>query len=341
MGSISYAIPVGSTILVTGANGYIASHVCDILLSLGYRVRGTVRSEKPWLDAFFEEKYGAGRFESIVVPNLVETEPWQDIIAGVDGVAHVASDLSMNNDPDAVVPKMIKMVVNALEAAQAEPSVKRVVLTSSSTAAFISVPNKEGVRITDDTWFDSSIEKAWSKDTPEDEKGFAVYCASKTLGEKEAWKWVEQHKPNFGFNVIVPNTNYGKILCPEQPGSTMSWTANLLKGDDFVVRSFPPQWYVNVEDTARLHVIALLNPSVINKRIWAFAGKFNWTDIITTLQELRPDNKLLLPCPKNEGRDLSDVVGSAEAEAMIKEFFGRSGWVGLKETLADGIEGRW
>jgi nucleoside-diphosphate-sugar epimerase len=37
------AIPKGSTVLVTGVNGYIGSHVADQLLLAGYRVRGTTR----------------------------------------------------------------------------------------------------------------------------------------------------------------------------------------------------------------------------------------------------------------------------------------------------------
>lgn len=82
-------IPKGALILVTGANGYIASHTCDILLGLGYCVRGTVRSEKPWLEAFFERKYGPGRFETVVVTSLAEMESWKWIVSGVQGISHV------------------------------------------------------------------------------------------------------------------------------------------------------------------------------------------------------------------------------------------------------------
>ncbi|KAL4915456.1 hypothetical protein BDW62DRAFT_203641 [Aspergillus aurantiobrunneus] len=42
------ALPKGSRVLVTGANGYIAFHV-DQMLALGYTVKGTVRAPKPWL----------------------------------------------------------------------------------------------------------------------------------------------------------------------------------------------------------------------------------------------------------------------------------------------------
>ncbi|RDW65654.1 uncharacterized protein DSM5745_09393 [Aspergillus mulundensis] len=341
MDSTLHRIPVGSTILVTGANGYIGSHVCNILLSLGYRVRGSVRSPKPWLTAFFDASYGRGRFEAVIIPCLSESEAWESAVDGVQGIAHVASDLSMNRDPEKVVPQMVQGVRNALEAAARHPLVKRVVYTSSSTAAFISVPNKEGVRITRDTWHDASIAAAWATDTPDDERGYQVYCASKTLAEKGAWEWVQRNKPHFEFSSVVPNTNYGRILCPEIPAPSMAWTGNLLHGDDTVMRSFPPQWFVDVEDTARLHVVALLSPSAVGKRLFAFAQAFNWTDILTILRELRPDNTQLPPSPENEGRDLSEIVDAPEAEALMNEFFGTKGWVGLKESLEAGLEGRW
>ena len=37
-------LPRGSTILVTGANGYISSHVINQFLKYGYKAQGTVRN---------------------------------------------------------------------------------------------------------------------------------------------------------------------------------------------------------------------------------------------------------------------------------------------------------
>lgn len=83
------SIAPGATILVTGANGYIASHVIDRLLSDGYKVRGTVRSEKPWLDEHFTSQYGKDSYESIVVPALDDGIGLDKAFEGVEGVAHV------------------------------------------------------------------------------------------------------------------------------------------------------------------------------------------------------------------------------------------------------------
>jgi nucleoside-diphosphate-sugar epimerase len=66
------ALPQGSLVLVTGANGYIASHVVNQLLQAGFNVRGTVReAEKAdWLREYVAEKYEARRLEIAVVPDM-------------------------------------------------------------------------------------------------------------------------------------------------------------------------------------------------------------------------------------------------------------------------------
>jgi Nucleoside-diphosphate-sugar epimerases len=89
MSGKEYAIPKGSRILVTGANGSIASNVIDILLDLGYTVRGTVRTEKPWLDRLFEAKYGKGRFEGVVVGTIEQDGAFDNAIKDVAGLVHV------------------------------------------------------------------------------------------------------------------------------------------------------------------------------------------------------------------------------------------------------------
>ncbi|OPB45378.1 hypothetical protein A0O28_0075880 [Trichoderma guizhouense] len=146
MEPFEYAIPPGSLVLVTGANGYIASHIVNELLELGFKVRGTVREEKPWLDRFFEEKYGKGRFESIVVRAMEDDKAFALAAAGASGVIHVASDGSFANEPDRVIPTVKNGTIHALQAAS-QSSVKRFVLTSSSVAAIIPETNKKGITI--------------------------------------------------------------------------------------------------------------------------------------------------------------------------------------------------
>ncbi|CRG88054.1 Aldehyde reductase 2 [Talaromyces islandicus] len=333
-----FAIPKGSTVVITGANGYIASHIADLLLELGYLVRGTVRSEKPWLDQLFEKKYGKGKFQSVVLPDLATEGVYKDIIKGAAAFVHVASDVSFSPDANRVIPPVVKLTTNALTAAAQEASVKRFVLTSSSSAALWPTQDEEGVIIDENSWNDSAVKAAWDPNTPEGQKAVSVYGASKTEGERAAWNWIKENKPSFVFNAVLPNYNTGPTLHPEIKGSTMAGIRNLLEGDSTFIKMFPGQHYIDVRDTARLHVAALLDVSIKDERIFAFVHEFNWTDVIFLLRGLRPDNKDIPEPPTNESRDRTVIKPKARAEQILHSFWGRS-WVGFNDSVTAGIEG--
>ena len=66
------AIAPGSLVLVTGVNGFIASHVADQLIQAGYRVKGTSRdtTKTQWIQELLDNRYGKGKFETVVVKDL-------------------------------------------------------------------------------------------------------------------------------------------------------------------------------------------------------------------------------------------------------------------------------
>lgn len=80
----------------------------------------------------------------------------------------------------------------------------------------------------------------------------AVYSASKMQAEEETWNFVKDKKPGFVFNAAPPNINMRQILHGNQPASTGAWIRDLYNGKIDHLKSLPPQWIVNVKDTARL-----------------------------------------------------------------------------------------
>lgn len=73
-----------STILVTGVNSFIASHVADQLLADGYNIRGTVRSisKGEELQQHFDATYGKGRFEAAVVEDITLSCAFNEVVKG-------------------------------------------------------------------------------------------------------------------------------------------------------------------------------------------------------------------------------------------------------------------
>ncbi|KAK5121073.1 hypothetical protein LTR85_005557 [Meristemomyces frigidus] len=323
-------IPKGSTVLVTGVNGFIASHVADQFLAAGYNVRGTVRSKSKadWLYERFDKLYGKGKFECVEVPDMVQEGAFDEAVKGVSGICHLASVMTFSNKADEVIPPTVKGALNILTSASKEPGIKSVVYTSSSTAALLPQPNKE-IKVTADTWDDAAVEQA---DRP-DPDAFVVYGASKTEAERAVWKAFKETNPPFQVAAVLPNANFGPILQPgaEESSSTASWPVRLFKGDKSVLDS-PPQWFIDVRDTAKLHVAALIDPSANGKRLFGFAAPYSWNDLLAILRKQNPDRQFI-DDKEGEGKDLCQIP-NGEAEALLRKHYGH-GWTSLEESLRD------
>jgi len=85
------AISPPARVLVTGANGYLATWVLKKYLEAGYSVRGTVRSLSK--SAFLNDKFAhyCDRFELVVVEDITKDGAFDEAVKGVDAIAHTAS----------------------------------------------------------------------------------------------------------------------------------------------------------------------------------------------------------------------------------------------------------
>ena len=97
-----------------------------------------------------------------------------------------------------------------------------------------------------------------------------------------------------------------------------------------------PQWFVNVQDTARLHVAALIDPACNGERIFAFAAPFNGNDILAVLRKLYPKRKFLDDVP-DQGKDITEIPNE-DAEELLRKRYGK-GFSGLEETLRENFAG--
>ncbi|KAI1375628.1 putative cinnamoyl-CoA reductase [Hypoxylon crocopeplum] len=127
-------------LLITGANGFVGFKVLISALKDGYTVRAAVRSSEKSKALSSHPKIVAlgmpDKLSFVEVPDICREGAYDEAIKGVTYVIHHASPLpSPLLDPRTeIYEPTIKSVSTVLQAALNEPTVKKVVITSSAFA---------------------------------------------------------------------------------------------------------------------------------------------------------------------------------------------------------------
>lgn len=136
-------------VLVTGADGFIGSHLTESLLEQGYDVRAFVYYNSfnswGWLDTLPKEKLN--KIE-IFAGDIRDPNGVREAMRGVDMVFHLAALIAIPfsyHSPDSYVDTNIKGTLNVLQAAR-ELKTERVLVTSTSevygTALYVPIDEK-------------------------------------------------------------------------------------------------------------------------------------------------------------------------------------------------------
>lgn len=241
------------TVAITGCNGFVASHVTKQLVEAGYTVRGTCR------DKTNEAKVGhLAQFESLELYNadLLQEGSFAEAFEGVDVVVHTASPFfgASDNPQEELIDPAVNGTKNVMDQAVA-CGVKRVVVTSSC-AAIVQNSAYSG----DDTWQNYVYTEAdWNTTcTIEDNP----YELSKTLAEKEAWKYKDQIE----VCTINPAFIVGPSLSTRADGTSTKIMIGMLMGS---FKECPPTFCygcIDVRDVAAAHVAAVDHPEAPGNR---------------------------------------------------------------------------
>ncbi len=233
------------TVLITGISGFIAKHTAIAFLNAGYAVRGTVRSatKGDQVRATLEPHADISRL-TIVEADLLDDAGWDEAVAGVDGIAHVASPFPLNqpDDEDVLIRPAVEGTLRVLRAAKRQ-SVPRFVQTSSIVAIVGSPQEGRTAPYTEDDWTDV------------DAPGVDAYAKSKTLAEKAARDFVANEAPEIHYASVNPGFVLGPVLDADL-GSSPQVIAMMQKGAYPAVPKISVMC-VDVRDIADMHVKAM------------------------------------------------------------------------------------
>eukprot|EP00389_Voromonas_pontica_P013394 GDKH01020674.1.p1 GENE.GDKH01020674.1~~GDKH01020674.1.p1 ORF type:complete len:351 (+),score=69.56 GDKH01020674.1:127-1179(+) len=266
--------PTTKPILVTGATGYIASHIVEQLLAKGFKVRGTVRSlsnEESY--AYLKKMPGAEKNLELVAANLNDEAGWEAAVAGCEIIMHTASPYVLDvKDPQAdLVDPAVNGVKFVMEACLKSGIVKKVILTSSVAA----IGDK----------FDPS--KVYDEETWNESSSLTTnpYYFSKTQAEKYAHKFVKDNKNPFKLAVINPFATIGPSHRPTVNQSVNS-LQRIMNGTDAALCDITIG-YVDVRDVAAAHILAMERD--VEGRFILCEGSYSWLDLANICSELYPD----------------------------------------------------
>jgi NAD dependent epimerase/dehydratase len=139
----------GQKILVTGADGFIGSHLVEKLVESNYQVRAFVYYNSfnnwGWLDTLPKEKLS--KIE-IITGDIRDQNAVKEAVKGIDVIFHLAALIAIPYSyiaPDSYVDTNIKGTLNVLQAAK-DFGVKRILVTSTSevygTALYVPIDEK-------------------------------------------------------------------------------------------------------------------------------------------------------------------------------------------------------
>ncbi|KAJ5654441.1 NAD dependent epimerase/dehydratase [Penicillium lividum] len=329
-------------VLLTGANGFVASHILAILINHEYAVTATVRFQGKADDIIKTHPSWEGKVDFAIVADFTSAKPFDHLFENpkmpFDYVIHTASPLKfqVSDIQKEMIEPAEKGTTEILKATHEHggDSLKRLVLLGSAVSVLNSFEDmsREGKPYTEKDWNPVTAEQAIEKNDT-----VLGYNVSKKRAEAAAWKFMEQNRTSFDLVVINPDIIIGPMIHPISGPKSINQTnqfaiASFIDGTHKKIEgvTFPFYHFVDVRDVARSHVDALKNPSAAGQRILLISGLISPQLVANIIRKNFPA--------------LTDKVPKGDPSQILPPGVHPTGWdmrASLR-ILADGTrEGKW
>jgi len=299
-------------VMVTGANGYVASWLVKRLLDEGITVHAAVRSpENENKIGHLKEAAAHSKGElKFFKSDLLTPGSYKDAMQGCELIFHTASPFTMDvkNPQKELIEPAVRGTENVLASAKEVDAVKRIVVTSSCAAIYtdaIDCLNTPGGEVTEATWNTTAS------------LAYQPYSYSKTLAEQKAWE-IEKSQTQWDLITINPCLVLGPAL---NPHNTTSESVNILKslGGGEMKMGAPKMGLgiVDVRDVAEAHYKAGFTPTAAGRYITSAHN----TDFLEMGKVLLPKYGDKFPLPKRAlPKWLLMIVGPLMNKLLTRKF---------------------
>jgi len=310
-------------ILVTGADGFIGSHVVEALVREGWEVRAFVLYNSfnswGWLDRCAQDV--AGHFE-VVAGDIRDPHGMRDAMRGCKTVLHLAALIAIPfsyHSPDAYVDTNVRGTLNVLQAGR-DLGVDKIVCTSTSevygTARFVPITEEHPLNAQ------------------------SPYAATKTAADQLALSF--HHSFGLPVAVLRPFNTYGprqsaRAVIPTIIGQIASGQRRIKLGALHPTRDF-----TYVGDTARGFILAAECAATVG-RVTNIGSGFEISigdavaliaEVMNAEIEIIADNERMRPSASEVERLFAGIDVAKDLFGWNPEHSGREGFTeGLRKTV--------
>ncbi|GME68674.1 unnamed protein product [[Candida] boidinii] len=345
-------------VLVTGATGFLATHIVDVLLSKGYKVIGTARSEAKYepLLKEFQAKYPQGDLSFEIVQDIGAPNAFDEVLKKHNDIKHVLHTASphifgTNKSPEEAykIPALegTKNVLRAIK--DHAPQVEHVVITSSYVTMIEFSQAKQPPANADFFWSTlteqpPANEDYWSSlswDQVGDDE-LKAYSSSKKLAEEVAWDFVKTESPHFALTTLTPPYIFGPQVFDSQVGKTLN-TSNqvIINASDIDPSTIEAQkdnsiLFIDVRDIAFAHVAPLSTTSMNNKRIFTASSFFCNQSVLNAMNKIPAlKGKVAVGDPSYcDSEEFKKGLREIDNSASVK-LLGNIQFISLDKSVAD------
>lgn len=295
----NYFIMSSTTVLISGASGFIALHTVQELVKQGYNVVGSVRSEEK--GEYVKKASGKpDKFSYEIVEDIAKEGAFDEFVkkhSDATVFLHTASPFHYkvtDVETDLLKPAIHGTKNALLSIAKYGTNIKRVVVTSSNAAIASRDQDLDPKNVFDETsWNNITWEKAL-------ESPAFGYSGSKAFAERAAWDFVKEQNPGFVLSTVNPVLVFG-------PQPTNDFNTDKLNTSSEVINvilksSLPDDKVapynssaVDVRDVAKAHLVAFEKDEAKNQRLFLTSDAFTQQTILDVLHEKFPKQTEKVP----------------------------------------------